>query len=121
MIDFDAAIEAHVEWKMRLRILLDSGDAAGVHPDEFEAADRCSFGRWLQCDGRRLESDPVFGALDRFHAEFHRSAAAVIRHAAAGERLQAESTLAGEYARNSVNLLGALMELRRRVGARDDL
>ncbi|MFA6957235.1 MAG: CZB domain-containing protein [Thermoanaerobaculia bacterium] len=121
MIDFDAAIEAHVEWKMRLRILLDSGEAASAYPDELEAADRCSFGRWLRSDGRRLESDPVYGALDRFHAEFHRSAATVIHLAAVGERLQAESTLAGEYARNSVNLLSALMELRRRVGAQGDL
>jgi len=45
----------------------------------------------------------------------------VIRHAAAGERLQAESTLAGEYSRNSVNLLSALMELRRRAGLQNGL
>jgi hypothetical protein len=121
MIDFDAAIEAHVEWKMRLRILLDSGEAASAHPDAFEAADRCSFGRWLEGDGRRFANDPVYAALDRFHVEFHRAAAAVIRHATAGERLQAESMLAGEYARNSVNLLSALMELRRRAGAQNEL
>jgi len=121
MIDFDSAIEAHVEWKMRLRILLDSGEASRVHLDEFGSADHCSFGRWLRGDGRRFESDPVYGTLDRFHVEFHRSAATVIRHAAAGERLQAESTLTGEYTRNSVNLISALMELRRRAALEDGL
>jgi hypothetical protein len=121
MIDFDAAIEAHVEWKMRLRIMLDAGEAANVQPLEFEAADRCSFGAWLRGEGRRFAEDPVYAALDRFHVEFHRAAAEVIRQAAAGERLQAEATLAGEYARHSVNLLSALMELRRRVALGEGL
>lgn len=116
MIDFDAAIEAHVEWKMRLRILLDSGVTASASVAEIEAADRCPFGRWLHGAGRRFSDDSIYAALERFHVEFHRAAATVIRQAAAGERLEAESTLAGDYARNSVNLLSALMELRRRAG-----
>jgi len=94
MIDFDSAIEAHVEWKMRLRILLDSGEAASVHLDEFESADHCSFGRWLRGDGRRFESDPVYEALERFHVEVHRSAAKLIRQAATGEPTEAVFDLA---------------------------
>lgn len=121
MIDFDAAIEAHVEWKMRLRILLDSGEAAIARLDEFEAADRCAFGRWLNGDGRRFAGDPVYATLDRFHGEFHFASAEVVRLAAAGLRLEAEALLAGDYARHSVNLMSALMELRRRAGLRAEV
>ena len=43
-MDFDDVIEAHVEWKMRLRLLLDSGVPGELRPEEFEADDRCELG-----------------------------------------------------------------------------
>lgn len=120
-MDFDEVIEAHVEWKMRLRLLLESGVAGGLRPEEFEADDRCDLGRWLRGTGRRFAAVPVFAALDRSHREFHQAAAKVVRQAADGERLEADATLTGEYARYSVNLVGALMELRRRAGSSNGL
>ncbi|MGK2855872.1 MAG: CZB domain-containing protein [Thermoanaerobaculia bacterium] len=120
-MDFDDVIEAHVEWKMRLRILLESGVPEGMRPEEFAADDRCELGVWLRGEGRRFAEVPVFAALDRSHREFHQVAAKVIRQVADGERLEADATLTGEYARHSVNLVGALMELRRRAGTNHDL
>lgn len=121
MIDFDQVIEAHVEWKIRLRLLLESGVPEVLQPDEFEADDRCDFGRWLRGSGRRFAAVPVFAALERSHREFHQAAAKVMRQAARGERLEADATLTGEYARHSVNLVGALMELRRHAGTNGGL
>jgi methyl-accepting chemotaxis protein len=118
-MNVDAFIESHAEWKMRLRVLLDSGAAGGLRADDFEAGDRCDLGRWIYGEGRRFADDLQFQALERLHREFHRAAAEVIRFVAEGRRLEAEALLTGDYARHSASLVGALSELGKHAGTDD--
>jgi methyl-accepting chemotaxis protein len=74
--DFDAAIEAHRAWKIKLRSAIDKRerlDAATICRD-----DQCPMGRWLHgTGGARWGSQPGFTTLLDAHAGFHRAAGEV--------------------------------------------
>ena len=87
--DFDKAIEAHRQWKVRLRKAI--ADRSSLDADTLCLDDRCPLGQWLHGDGgRRWGSSPGFSALLERHAEFHRAAGQVARQINAGAIAEAE-------------------------------
>ncbi|MCK6426988.1 MAG: methyl-accepting chemotaxis protein [Burkholderiaceae bacterium] len=71
--DFDAAIEAHRQWKVKLRRAIAGQETLDV--ETLCRDDRCPLGRWLHGPGgARWGSRPLFGALLDTHAQFHRTA-----------------------------------------------
>ncbi len=91
-MNFDDASMAHFEWKAKLRTYLGRPDgslkAASIEPDN-----QCALGKWIQAEGAKHIGDPVFGELRQAHATFHQSAAALVRRADAGEKVNAEVAL----------------------------
>jgi methyl-accepting chemotaxis protein len=87
--DFDTAIEAHRQWKVKLRKAIadhDKLDAQAICRD-----DKCALGQWLHGPGgSRWGSKPLFVELLAKHADFHKSAADVAGRINAGEYAQAE-------------------------------
>lgn len=75
-MDFDKAMAAHADWKVKLRVALDSReplDAALICSDK-----NCELGRWLHGAGRtQCSHAPSFGACVTAHATFHQEAGAV--------------------------------------------
>lgn len=112
--DFDAVIACHAEWKIRLRMMLESGEPA-LDAADVESDVNCKLGRWLHSDGLRLAGERPYEALVIAHREFHRLAASVVRTAASGRRMEAEAILTGEYVRCSAAVVAAIVELRDRV------
>jgi|GEM_PF-534159 len=77
-LDVDAMIDAHRQWKVRLRDAIET--RARVDVDTLQRDDCCALGRWLHGDGGRCHgASPGFVALLARHADFHQTAGAVGR------------------------------------------
>ncbi|GAB4039615.1 MAG: hypothetical protein Fur0014_09500 [Rubrivivax sp.] len=87
--DFDAAIEAHRAWKVKLRqTMAEPGrrDAETICRD-----DACPLGRWLHGPGgARRGGKPSFVERVARHADFRRAAGAVVQRINAGDDDRAE-------------------------------
>ena len=114
--DFDGAIEAHRQWKVRLRqAIAERGrlDAESICRD-----DQCPLGRWLHGDGgRRWGTRPTFVALVDKHAQFHQTAADVARRINGGQYDQAERLIGGgsAFARVSTEVSTLLTQAKRGI------
>jgi methyl-accepting chemotaxis protein len=112
--DFDSAIRAHRDWKVKLRqAIAEHGrlDAETICRD-----DHCPLGRWLHGEGgRRWSSRPSFSTLLGKHAEFHRTAGDVARRINGGQYEQAERLIgAGSaFARISSEVSTLLTQAKR--------
>jgi len=87
--DFDKAIDAHRQWKVKLRKAI-----AGHEQLDSETLcrdDRCPLGQWIHGPGGATwGSRPTFVDLMAKHAEFHQTAGAVAIQINAGQYAQAE-------------------------------
>ncbi|MFG6467629.1 methyl-accepting chemotaxis protein [Roseateles sp. BYS87W] len=87
--DFDAAIGAHRDWKVKLRQAI--AERSHLDADTLCRDDQCPLGRWLHGDGqRRWGTRPTFVALLGKHAQFHQVAGDVARRINGGQYDQAE-------------------------------
>lgn len=87
--DFDQAIEAHRQWKIRLRQAI--SERTRLDAETICRDDRCPLGQWLHgAGGRRWGSQPRFVALLDKHAEFHSVAGGVARQINSGALAEAE-------------------------------
>ena len=112
-MNFDEAISAHAQWKVRLRVILEDPGQAGLKPDEVERDDQCDLGKWIHGEGSMYAGDAAFEALEEAHRQFHLLAADVIRKAGVGRRLEAEAILSGEYLRRSTAVISAITAIKR--------
>lgn len=97
--DFDSAISAHLEWKMKLMKYLGNPDGSLDH--QVVCLDnKCKLGAWLHGDGAHFaNSSQNFAALKASHANFHRSAGEIIKQIDQGNKKIAEISMAphGDY------------------------
>ena len=114
------AIAAHGTWKIRLTDAIAKGTSdvavADVAPDN-----KCAFGTWLY--GPEFPSgekaSPRYAEVVKLHAEFHKTAANVLRMALNGERQQATAAMGvgSAYSHASANLVKALTGWRQSAAA----
>src|SRR5450830_912707 len=74
-VDVDAIIDAHRQWKVKLRQAIE--DRSQVDTATLSRDDCCALGKWIYGDGQRLAERPTFSALVGRHAHFHRVAGQV--------------------------------------------
>ncbi len=87
--DFDAAIEAHRNWKVKLRTAI--AERTRLDADTICRDDQCPLGKWIHGPGgAKWGARPLFGDLLRKHAEFHQVAGGVARRINAGHFDDAE-------------------------------
>jgi methyl-accepting chemotaxis protein len=118
-IDVDAgvltkAIEAHTQWKTKLRQCMNNPSTC-ADPAEVEKDHVCGLGQWIYGEGVKSEKDAMFQNLRQEHASFHKCAAKVIRAIKNKESVKAEKIMAGEYAEVSKQVVTRLMQMRQRV------
>jgi len=90
--DFDKAIEAHRQWKVKLRKAI--ADRENLDADTICRDDQCPLGKWIHGSGGvQWGTRPNFVALLDKHAEFHQTAAGVARQINAGQYAQAEQLI----------------------------
>ncbi len=87
--DFDAAIQAHRQWKVKLRKAIADHDK--LDADSICRDDRCPLGQWVHGPGGAAWGNrPLFTELVTRHAEFHQNAGQVARQINAGRYADAE-------------------------------
>ncbi|MCW9023496.1 MAG: CZB domain-containing protein [Gammaproteobacteria bacterium] len=112
-LDFLAAIEAHVRWKIRLESYI-----AGTCDEELEAEtackdDECLLGKWIYgAGGEKYNELDKFQYIKETHTNFHRCAGDVIRMVDNGQTDEArELLLHGEYSTYSHRIKSELARL----------
>ena len=90
--NFDKAIEAHRQWKVKLRKAIAEHDT--LDSDAICRDNQCPLGQWIHGPGGvQWGGRPSFVALLNKHAEFHRTAGAVAKKINAGHYTQAEQLI----------------------------
>jgi methyl-accepting chemotaxis protein len=115
-MDLNVAIQAHSEWKMKLR-------AAITRKEKIEANlsvdNACALGKWLHGEAKAPYSKfPAYADLVTKHAAFHREAGKVATAIAAGKYPEAEALLeAGTgFATASAAVGVAIIKLKKDAG-----
>jgi hypothetical protein len=107
--DLEQAIAAHVHWMTLLRqAVLDA--VSGINVDSIAAHNQCEFGKWLHGPGLSADDRLTDDYLEvwRVHAEFHELARRIVELAAAGQMVEANTLLYGEYITLSGKLVLAM-------------
>ena len=96
-LDFDAAIKAHQQWRIRLRNAILKGeklDVATIRRD-----DCCAVGKWIYgAGGRQWGNLPLFPTLVEQHKKFHQETGHIAELVNAGKMDEANRLLQGESA-----------------------
>lgn len=116
--DFNSAISAHIDWKMKLTKYLQHPDGS-LKPDVVCKDNACVLGKWIYGDGQvhKPHHLQTFEDLRASHAKFHQTAATIIRHIDSGNNKDAERLLSpsGEYSVISDKTVGLIKDLRDEV------
>ena len=107
--EIQKAIRAHGMWKLRLKTAIASG-ASDVSPDVVGCDHLCDFGKWLYDETMPVatQNGMPYKVVKRLHAEFHQTAAVVLKTALAGNTSKARELLDGGFAEQSDKLVRAL-------------
>ena len=111
-LDFEMAIAAHENWKLRLRSFLEGTSTEKFIAEEICFDDRCDLGKWIYSTGRaKLGSFPGFTALQGHHKMFHYAASNVVALAQAGKTDEAHKMLEVQFAQHSAEVVRDLQHL----------
>jgi hypothetical protein len=111
-LDFQAAIRAHHDWKLRLDELLQGSAREALDPVAACRDDLCDLGQWIYGEGRRIFGHlPLFEDLRLRHADFHLVAGEVVHGVRAGRDAHARQLMDDDYARASHQVQARLAEL----------
>ena len=86
------AIDAHLKWKARLMLIIDSGEsilATGVVCSD----NRCELGRWLYSLDESITKTHRWKWVRAKHSEFHQEAAHVLELALSGNQKEARKKI----------------------------
>ncbi|MCM8813413.1 MAG: CZB domain-containing protein [Candidatus Omnitrophica bacterium] len=90
----DAAIRAHLQWFVRLRMAVDEGSSE-FNPLVVQTDNKCEFGRWLYSEfPAQQKSLPLCAEIKDLHAQFHTEAAKILRLALNNKKEEALKALA---------------------------
>jgi methyl-accepting chemotaxis protein len=112
--DFDSAIEAHRQWKVKLRAAI--ADHQKLDADTICRDDQCPLGKWLHGAGaKKWTGRPAFVSLVGKHAEFHKVAGAVAKQINAGHYENAERLIGSgsQFSQVSIEVSTILNSVKR--------
>ena len=115
-MDFDGAIRAHTEWKIKLSVYLRNPDQS-LDPSKVVLDNQCPLGQWIHTEATQYSGSADYQNLRTEHAKFHRSAADVIRKADAGENVTEDVALGShsEFGDASTHVVQAIMKMKAAV------
>jgi Chemoreceptor zinc-binding domain len=115
-IDLSEAVQAHIQWKLRLQNCLDGKTDEHLDPMVICRDDQCKLGQWIHGPGMNHFHDlEPFHQLRADHAQFHYVAANVVRNVQGNDPGAAKTIMEGEYPRISHKVVVALTELHKAV------
>lgn len=115
-MDFKGAIDAHVQWKMKLRGYAGNPDKS-LKPEEVCLDNKCALGQWIYGDGKKFATLPEYTELKTEHAKFHKCAAEIIKKIDAGKKDEAMADVnTGEYAKVSNIVVQKISAIKVKAG-----
>lgn len=116
--DFDAAVKAHIDWKMKLSKYLENPDDSLEH-SKVCVDNACALGKWIYGDGQMYREDnkDIFDQVKQSHAEFHKCAGDIVRLANQNQIEKAKRLLgpSGNYIKISENTVEQIKLLKVKV------
>ena len=116
--DFDSAIKAHVDWKMKLTKYLENPDGS-LQESKVCVDNACPLGQWIYGEGSRYRSNHLitFDALKKSHTDFHLCAGDIIRYINNNNRTMANQLLGaqGKYSLISEKTIELLEKLKSEI------
>ena len=91
-VDVDVYIDAHRQWKVKLRDAIENRDKVDV--STLSRDDCCALGKWIYGDGQRLSGRETFTELIERHKRFHQVAGGVAEKINLRHYREAEDALA---------------------------
>lgn len=86
-VDFMAAIEAHVRWKVRLENYIEGTSTEKLDAEVVGMDNQCPLGKWIYgIGGEKYNANPLFQEIREIHADFHKCSAGIMRQADAGDK-----------------------------------
>jgi hypothetical protein len=116
-MNFDDAITAHSQWKLRLLNVINGTSTETLDPQVVGADDKCVLGKWIYGEAKQYSHLPEYMALVQEHANLHKCASGVLRLVSAGEIENARSRIDrdGPFIDASIRTINAIRSLRRKV------
>jgi methyl-accepting chemotaxis protein len=114
-MDFDSAIQAHTNWKLRLFSACKGSSKEKIDARTVEKDNVCELGKWLHGDAQKNVGSPALETLLQAHAAFHRTAAGLAVMIERGPNSAAETALnspGSEFNKLSRQVVGQLAGLR---------
>lgn len=118
-MNFSTAIQAHTNWKLRLYSCCSASSKDVIDIPGLAKDNLCDLGKWLHGGSHECAADPQFGELISAHAAFHRAAASIAAMIASGKKAEAAALIdspESEYSKLSLQVVGLLMDFRKRHG-----
>lgn len=112
-MDFNEAIKAHSDWKMKLKGYLRNPDGS-LKAIDVSRDNKCALGQWIYGEGAKWSALPEYEILKTEHAKFHKEAAQVITKADSGQNITEEIALGANsgFSEASASVVGAIMKMR---------
>jgi methyl-accepting chemotaxis protein len=118
-MDFDGAVLAHRNWKMKLKSYLSKPDHS-LDASVVAADNRCELGQWLHGEGWQYSNLPEYPKLVSDHARFHKAAGAIVEKANHGQSVVEETVLGAntEFTNASTDVVLSLMAMKKKCDLR---
>ena len=113
-MDFDAAITAHSNWKVRLRSYINGNNQSQEFDLHVVGADNlCALGKWIYEDGAKYSNLEDYQKLKELHARFHQLTANILRSSQHGSKNFAPIEPGSEYSDLSLKVITYIRRLRK--------
>lgn len=114
--NFDAAINAHIDWKMKLTKYMANPDRS-LNSDHVCKDNQCALGKWIYGDGQQYSQLGNFSELRATHADFHKTAGKIIEYIHSGSAASAQKLLSpeGYYSEVSDKCVKLIREIKSEV------
>jgi copper oxidase (laccase) domain-containing protein len=101
-LDFRKAIDSHLQWKERLRAVVEGDSEEQLDLRQVARDDQCVLGKWIHGPGTATYGNSEqFASLRSHHANFHVCTAGILAEAQAGRTHEAKVQLTNTYAKAS--------------------
>jgi hypothetical protein len=113
MTDFAAWIDAHRNWRIRLKDYVGGSSKEKLDASVIEKDNACQLGKWIYEARPGMGGEEEFQELVTLHAQFHKTAAGIVRASDAGKKADAAKMLeaASDFQRMSNKVIAAIQKV----------
>ena len=109
----DRAIEAHVQWRMRLSAAITNKETAALDRATVCSDHKCELGKWILADSASYVGNADFEGLRLAHKRFHESIGKVIDLAGANKVEEAKAEMrSGDFKKYSTEVVLCISKIK---------